>query len=406
MLIYYRFAVYLTVLFLLVLLSVACGKGSDLSSGKVKVGILYPMTGELKDKGLDSMRGIQLAAEEVNASGGIKSLGGAKIELVPGDTAGKPETGSAETDRLIRDDKVVAVIGAYQSSVTKLATQAAEKLETPFVVSMALADIITERGFRYTFRVAPMVRFYCRDQMQFLIELGSETGCKISRVALLHENTDYGTATAFAQKKAMRDYGLKLTTEVSYRAEGVSDLTAEVDRVLKSDPEAILTATYLHDSLLICRALSARRARIPWIDTAGGTVSHEFIQELGRDAEYTFTSAEFSKFASGGGELNKRFMEKFGVNITGDSAYAYQSLWVLYEALERAGTTDRKMVRAALASTDMPRGAHMVLPSERIKFNRDGQNEYAKLFIVQIQNGEYVPVWPGEYSSVKVKLRH
>jgi len=371
---------------------------------RINVGILFPLTGDLADKGLDCSRGIDLAVEEINASGGIRSLSGARLATVYGDTCGRPENGVKEAERLIRGTGVVALIGTYQSSVTKPATQLAERLETPFIVSISIADIITERGFRYTFRIQPKAQFYGRDQVLFLKDLRKLAGYRVERVALIHENTDFGTAAALSQKKALHDYGLDLAAEVSYVAEGVSDLTKEVAQVLASRPDAIIETTYLHDSILIRRALHKAGSRIPLVDTAGGTVSPEYIKELGQEAEGTLTSSEFSKFTNEGRKLNDRFRKRFGFDITGDSAYAYQSVWVLKDALERAASTNREDLRQALAETSLPRGPHMVLPSDRIHFDPWGQNESARLFIVQIQRGELVPVWPPEYAAARVHL--
>ncbi|GAB4503263.1 MAG: ABC transporter substrate-binding protein [Anaerolineales bacterium] len=390
----------------LLLLS-ACGNANQpkpVSVDVVRVGVLYPMSGDLANTGQDNQNGAVLAADEINAAGGIQSLGGAKLELVFGDTQGNPDIGAQETERLIQQENVVAVIGAYQSSVTKPATQAAERLETPFIVSMAISDLITERGFQYTFRVCPKAQFYGRDQVLFVKDLGNLAGHPVQRVALLYENTDFGTATSLAQKQAIQENGLEVVAEVSYTAEGATDLSNEVAQALAANPDAILEVTYLNDSILIAQALAAAGATIPLVDAAGGVVYPEYVEQLGATAEGSFTLVEYSKYAAGGEELNARFHERFGADITGNSAYAYQAVYVLADALERAASVDKKQLRAALAATDMPKGPHMILPAERIHFDADGQNEFATLFMAQIQDGELVPVWPAEFAASKVRL--
>lgn len=373
--------------------------------GAVPVGILFPLTGDLADKGNESKNAIMMAVDEINAAGGIKALNGAKLEIISADTKGNPETGAREARRLIEEKKVVALIGTYQSSVTIIATQEAERLETPFIVSMSVADIITERGFRYTFRFQPEARYYSRDQARFLADLGKMSGYTVKKVALIHENTDFGTAISWGQKQALSELGIKVVAEVSYTAEGVKDLSREVARALAAKPDAILEVTYLNDSMLICKALAKAKSKVPLIDTAGGTVSPDYVKLLGPLAEGTLTSAEYSKFIPGGKELNSRYRARSGVDITGDSAHAYQAVWVLKDALERARSVDRKKLREALAATDMPKGPEMVMPYERLRFNAEGQNESARLFIVQIQKGELVPVWPQEYAIAPVILK-
>jgi branched-chain amino acid transport system substrate-binding protein len=390
---------------ILLLSALACQEDQHAHETRVvKVGALFPLSGDLKDKGVDSANGVRLAVEEINSSGGIASMDGAKLEVVYVDTKGKPSHGASEVERLISKEGVAAIIGTYQSSVTKQATQVAERLETPFIVSVSIADIITERGFRYTFRIQPKATFYARDQVQFLRDLKKLAGYSVQRVALLHENTDFGTSAALAQKRDLRKYGMQVVADVSYKAEGVANLDQEVAQVLAAKPDAILTVTYLMDSVLIRKALAKAGAAAPMVDTAGGTVSPEYIGLLGPLANGAFTVAEFSKFAAGGKKLNERFKRHFKVDITGDSAHAYQAVLVLKEALERTGSRDKAKLRDALASTDIGKGDKLVLPSERLRFDKSGQNEFARLFVMQIQNGELVPVWPAQYATGKVKI--
>jgi len=371
---------------------------------KVKVGALFPLTGDLGDKGLDSANGVRLAVEEINGSGGIAALNGAELDIVLADTRGKPEIGAREAERLIKDEGVVAIIGTYQSSVTKPATKAAERLETPFIVSISIADIITERGFNYTFRIQPKARFYARDQIQFLKDLEKLADYTVSRVALLHENTDFGTSASLAQKSALREKGFQVVADVGYRAEGATTLDAEVSRVLASKPDVILTVTYLKDSILIRRALAASGTSVPMVDMAGGTVSPEYAQTLGPLAEGTFTMAEYSKYSVGSKDLNDRFRMRFKTDITGDSAHAYQAVLVLKDALERSRSLNRKRLREALSKTDIHQGPQLVLPAETLRFDQYGQNEFAQLYVVQIQNGELMPVWPPTHAATKVRL--
>lgn len=390
---------------LLLMGSVSCEQNKKHSPPNIiKVGALFPLTGDLKDKGIDSANGVKLAAEEINRSGGIASMDGSKLEIVFADTQGQPEIGVKEAKRLINQEGVVAIIGTYQSSVTKPASRVAEKLETPFIVSISIADIITERGFRYTFRIQPKASFYARDQVRFLKDLQKLAHYPVQRVALLHENTDFGTSAALAQKQALQQNGIKVVAEVAYRASGVIDLTPEVEEILKAEPDVVLTVTYLLDSLLIRKALADAQPGVPMLDTAGGTVSREYVQRLGPLAEGTLTVAEYSKFASGGKALNERFQKRFQKDITGDSAHAYQALLVLKDALERCCSTDKKAIRDALATTDIPKGPKLVLPSKRLSFDSSGQNRFAQLYVVQIQNGELLPVWPEESAIAAVRI--
>lgn len=370
----------------------------------IKVGALYPLTGDLAKLGEENKDGLQLAIDEINAAGGITSMGGAQIELVWGDSQGKPEIGISEVTRLVEQEGVVAIIGAYQSGVTTPATQEAERLGVPFIVSMAVSDKITERGFKYTFRICPKASWYAKDQVTFVKDLKDLAGLDVKKVALLHEDTDFGESTAAGQKKYLEEAGIEMVLEVKYSA-SAADLTTEVAKVKAANPDAVLTVTYLNDSVLIARAREALgMTNIPFIDAAGGTVDPEFIKQLGPTAEGWFTEIEFTKYAAGADVLNNAYKAKFGDDITGNGAYAYQAGYVIADALERAASTDRDAVRDAIAETDMPSGPKMVLPTDRIFFGDDGQNPNAPLFIVQVQNGELIPVWPGAYAAAPIQL--
>jgi len=369
----------------------------------IRVGGLYPLTGDLAKLGEENKNGLQLAIDEINAAGGIKALGGAKLEIVWGDTQGKPDVGISEVERLVQQEKVVAIIGAYQSAVTVPATQAAERLSTPFIVSMAVSDKITERGFKYTFRVCPKASWYAKDQISFLKDLKQLAGLDIKRVALLHEDTDFGESTAAGQKKYLEEAGMEMVLEVKYPA-SAADLTTEVSKVKAANPDAVLTVTYLNDAILIAQARETLgMTNIPFVDAAGGTVDPEFIKRLGSAAEGILTEIEYTKYAAGAADLNNRYRARFGVDITGNGAYAYQSGWLLADALERAKKADREAVREALAKTDY-KGPNLVLPTDRIYFDEQGQNPNCPLYIVQVQNGELIPVWPEKYAAAPVKL--
>lgn len=370
----------------------------------IKVGALYPLTGDLAKLGAENQNGLQLAIDEINAAGGVAALGGAPIELVWGDSQGKPEVGISEVTRLAEQEGVVAIIGAYQSGVTTPATQEAERLSVPFIVSMAVSDKITERGFKYTFRICPKASWYAKDQVTFVKDLKDLAGLDVKRVALLHEDTDFGESTAAGQKQYLEEAGMEMVLEVKYSA-SAADLTTEVSKVKAANPDVVLTVTYLNDSVLIARAREALgMTNIPFIDAAGGTVDPEFIKQLGATAEGWFTEIEFTKYAAGADVLNNAYKAKFGDDITGNGAYAYQAGFVIADALERAASTDRNAVRDAIASTDMAAGPKMILPTDHIFFGEDGQNPNAPLFIVQVQEGELIPVWPGAYAAKPVVL--
>jgi len=371
----------------------------------IKIGALHPVSGDSAAMGKAMRQALTFAIDEINAQGGIKSLGGAKIELVYGDTQTKPDVGVSEVERLIEQEGVALVVGCYNSSVTKPVTQAAERLQTPFLVDIACADEITERGFKWVFRICPKSSWYARDQVDFLKYLDKELGYKIERVALLHEDTDWGMSVAEGQKKYLEEAGYEMVIDVAYPA-SAADLSTQVSKVKAANPDVVLTCTYLNDAVLIAKEREKLgMTHIPFIDAAGGTIVSGFIDRLGSTAEGLFSVLEFSKFAPGPpSEVNARYREKYGEDFTGNSAHSYVAGWVIADALERAGSTDKEAIRDALAKTVMHHGPHMILPAETLEFDESGQNPNARMYIVQIQNGELMPVWPPDYAAAEIQL--
>lgn len=238
----------LSIVLILVLTLVSSGCGNQQTSGSggdskdIKIGVLLPLTGALAKIGENNKNGYELAVKEINEKGGIKALGGAKLKLVYGDSQGKPDVGVSETERLIQNEKVALVTGAFQSNVTIPTTQVAERLQTVYLNPVAIADSITNRGFKYTFQINAKASWFARDQVNFLDYVAKVTNKKPQKVALLYENTDFGQSTAAGQKKYLAEKGYDIVADVSYPA-GAADLTTEL--LLPVSPSALKAEEYL-----------------------------------------------------------------------------------------------------------------------------------------------------------------
>jgi branched-chain amino acid transport system substrate-binding protein len=373
------------------------------SADTVKIGFLYPMTGDLTGKAQGNLKAAQMAVEEINAAGGISALGGAKMILVSKDTRFDPEVAVQETQRLIKDDGVTAIIGAFKSSVTIPVSATSERLKTPFITPTCVADIITERGFHYLFRPNIKASWIGRDEVLFLSSFKNLTGYEVNRVALIHENSDFGTSTATAQKEALKISGMEMVCEVTYNISNITDLIKEVNEVLATNPDIILETTYLNDSIMIREAMAKAGSNIPLVDSSGGTVSPDYLTRLGKLAEGTLIVNLFSDAFKEGKDLNDRYREKFGENISNSQAITYQTIIILKDALERAGSTDREKVRNALASTNLT-GDQVVFPANRIQFDETGQNIFINFVAHQIQDGKKVLVWPSEFATGTIRM--
>ena len=368
----------------------------------VKVGILLPLSGSVAPIGVNNRRGHEFAVEEINANGGIKALGGAKLEMIDGDTQGKPEIGITELQKLERKG-VVAIMGAYQSGVTFPVTQVSEKLRVPFIDPVAIADSITSRGFKYLFKVSPQASWYARDQIRFVKEASEKVGKPVKSVVLLHEDTLFGKSTGDGQVSAAEQFGIKVLDRIAYPKDS-PDMTATMAKIKQMNPDAVLLVSYLSDAVLITKTMKELGINAPIVGTSAGHIDPAYISTLGKDADYTFTVGEWATDVKKKGvvEISKRFKEKFGVDMNGHAAETYMSTYVLADALERAGSTDRKKLRDALAETKLC-GDQNILPYDCVRFDQTGQSPEAQLIIMQIIDGQHKTVWPFDAASASLE---
>ena len=380
--------------------SVAGGVAS--AADDVKIGILLPLSGPVAPIGQNNRRGHTLAVEEINAAGGIKSLGGAKLVMIDGDTQGNPKVGIQETEKLVTQG-VSAILGAYQSNVTFPTTQISEKSGVPYIDPVAIADTITEgRNFKYTFKVAPKASWYARDQLKFIKWVGEKAGKPVKRVVLMYEDTLFGQSTSKGQEAAAKAMGIEVADKIAYPAE-TPDMTPTISRIKQMAPDAILLVSYIADAVLITKTMKELSVDLPIMGTSAGHIDPAYIANLGPLAEHSFTVGEWNPDIKKGGAaaLAKRFQAKFGLPMNGHAAETYMSTVVLADALERAASADRVKLREALATTNLC-GDKNILPYNCVKFDASGQSPEGQLVMLQVQKGQFVTVWPPEVAAAEV----
>ncbi len=233
----------LTIL-LVLMLSLGIFMRDALAATTVRIGALLPLTGPLAMAGQRVKNVMSFAVDEVNAQGVIKALGGAKLELVFGDTQSKPEVAISEVERLVEKENAVILTEAWQSFITLPASQTAERLKTVYYAPVSYADNITERGFRYTFQQEPKASDVARDWVRFLNFVNAQKYAHISKVGVIYENTDMGQSNAAAAKKYLEEGGFKQVADLSYPARA-SDLTSTIAKLKASEPDVVLQAGYI-----------------------------------------------------------------------------------------------------------------------------------------------------------------
>ncbi|MFB0545448.1 MAG: ABC transporter substrate-binding protein [Anaerolineae bacterium] len=380
---------------------------------EVVIGAIYPLTGGLAATGEDLKAGVELALEIVNneypdlnlplaAEAGLPGLGGAEAKVIFGDHEASAEKGMSEAERLITEENVVALVGCYNSSVTLTASQAAERLGIPFLNPESTSPKLTERGFKYFFRTTPHDRGLAENFFKFLDGLKEEKGFEVKKVAILNENTLWGTDVATLEEEFAEEYGYELVASIPYAKEA-TDMTSEVQKLKAAGAEVVLQSSYVSDAILSMKTykdLDYNPQGILAMDA--GFIVSEFVETLGDDANHIVSREVWTLDLASTKPMietvNEMYKESYGRDMEGNSARAFTGVLTLLEAINRAGSTDPEDIYKALMETDIP--FEQTIMPWGVKFDPvTHQNVLGTGIIVQIQDGEYYTVWPFDLAS-------
>ena len=357
----------------------------------IKIGALYPLTGNLAATGMDCKRGVDLAVEIINGKydlnlpfakeEGIPNLGGAKIEVIYADTKGDPKNGLAEAERLITQEKVVALIGAYQSAVTKTGSQAAERLKTPFVCSDSSSPTLTQSGFKYFFRVSPHDGTMARNQFEFLKDLETQKGKKVKTVALIYENTEFGANVAKMQKQYAKEFGYEVVSDIAYPA-NASDVTSEVGKIISAKPDVVMHAAYITDAILFTKTFKEMNLVPQGFLNMAGYIESDYLPTVKADGNFFYVRSTFAldlaKKKPMVGQVADMYKQKYNIRMGENTARSFTAPFVLADAFNRAKSTDAEAVVKALLETNIP-GDQILNPWKGVQFDPKIPPEHPRL---------------------------
>ena len=382
----------------------------------VKIGVIYPLTGNAASAGQSARDAVHLAADIVNtaypdlknlplgATAGLPNLGGAKVELDEADHQGNPQVGQQQTLRLITQDHVAAMLGSYHSSVTLVATAVAERQGVPYLVANSVAANITGRGFKWTFRTTPFAPDFAKAYAAFLTDL-KKSGRKIANIAIVNENTDYGTSVAASVVEAAKAANIVVAAQIAYSANS-SDVSAEVLQLKTLAPDAVIFISYTADIILYFKTMKNLDYLPPVIigDDAGFS-DPSFIPNVGDLAQGAVNRSAFDIGKPGTNSylVDQMFKAKYGRDLDDTSARWMQGFFVLADAINRAGSTDPDKIQAALRATDL-KADQLMIGYNGVKFDDTGQNTLASTFLIQLQGKEYISVWPADRATGQLQL--
>ena len=382
----------------------------------VKIGAIYPLSGNAASAGESAKAALEVAMDVINnahpelgdltlaKNAGLPGLKGAKIEIVFADNQGTPAAGQNQALRLITEEKVHALIGAYQSGITLTASAIAEKYGIPFISGESVAANLTERGFKWFFRTTPIASDIAKTYMAFLKELKAG-GRKVDSIAIVNENTEYGTSIAKVVREAAKENGFNIGIEIPYSA-NTTDVQSQVLQLKNTKPDVVIFVSYTSDAILYIKTMKALDYKPPVvIGDDSGFSDAAFLTNVGSIAQGALnrSSWDIGKPGSVTYLINQMYKKKRGVDLDDTAGRAMQALFVLAEAINRAGSTDPAKIQAALKATDL-KPNQLMMGFRGVKFDEKGNNALAAALLIQIQGDHYVAVWPSASATAPLVL--
>jgi branched-chain amino acid transport system substrate-binding protein len=398
------------------LMALAVAPAAFAQAREVVIGVLYPMTGPSAQIGIDARNIINVAVDIVNnganinlplaKSKGLPRLGGAKVRVVFVDHQGSAALGQSEAERLITQEKVHALLGAYQSAVTTTASQVAERMGIPFVNADSSSPALTERGFKWFFRTSPHDGHFSQVMFEFMQDFEKKRSIKFKSVAILNEDTTFGADSSKVQEELAKKYGYEVVAKIPFRT-GTTSLDAEVGRLKDANADVLLPSLYTSDAILLTR--TARNLDYnPKLIIAqdAGYTDPKFVTEMGKQAEAALTRAPFALDLAARKPLIPVVDEMFkkvsgGRDLADVSARAFTGFMTLVDAINRAGSTDPAAIQKALRESNIP-ADQLIMPWTGVKFDEKGQNIGVRAILQQLQGGSYQTVYPFELAAKDV----
>lgn len=368
---------------------------------EVKIGHLAPLTGVSASWGQRTYWGFLLASEAINEAGGIESMGGAKIKVVVADTETKPEVAGIQAEKLIADKDILMITGCNQSAASMVATQVAERNRTPFATGTDGAPLITQRGFQYTYRIAPTMDNYGKDVVYFTRDMGKKTGKMVKKMAVLCENSIFGVSGGDAAVKYGKEVGFDVVDYSTYDAATTRDFTGYISKYKSAGVDFLACHSRPQDGVLITRTMKELDFNpLGYGSMYGAHIIYDYGEALGKDANYVFGTTNFTDAAEIPNlkEFVTDYKKRFNVAADASMLAGFSVLAVLQAALETNPTHDREELKRAIEKVEIKTGVYNNLQIDGIKWTANHDNALVKTFVVQWENGVMYPVAPSEYA--------
>jgi len=381
----------------------------------IVIGAVYPLSGNAAPIGHDAQMALETEADIVNGhddipmllgqGGGLPGLGGAKIKLVFADSQNNPQVARTEAERLITQDHVIAIIGSYTSATAVTISQICNRYQIPYISAENSAPSLNQQGLSWFFRPSPTDNDFSKVMFEFFAGMSKQSGQPVKSVAIIHENSVFGTDSSRIQTGLAVSAGIKVLANISYQASTPS-LAVEAERLKAANPDVVMPTSYTSDAILLMHAMhDAGYAPRALLAQDAGFIDPAFLKAVGSLAEGVMTRSSFALDASKSRPaiLKVNALIKVrddGKDLTDMTSREVTALQVLADAINRAGSTENTKLQAALKATNIP-GNQTIMPWVGIKFDTSGQNTEGNPVIQQYQHGEWRTIFPFDVATAK-----
>lgn len=392
-----------------------CVGGGGQNSEPFTVGAVYPFSGAVAETGQNIRKFIKNAANEVvnkqqedlkplvlADSEGLPNHDGAKVQLEFTDHRGDPGQGRSEAERLVQNKNVDMLAGGYHSSVTKTISQVAEREGIPHVNFESSSPDLTERGLKWFWRTGPHDKTYSQNMFQFFDGLNENQDAGIESVAIIHEDTEFGSISAQTQQALADEHGYDVVAgPISYTAEAVNSLESEVQRIRQADPDVLLPASYLKDAQILMNDMEKLGYFPPMIMGQNAGFNQPSFQENSDISDYVCSRSTYAPgLAESVPEIETydQFVnDNVGMGFNGVYIRSWGGFLAAMKAVDNAGSTDPADVQSALNSLSLEPLASG-LPFA-VEFDENNQNQHAKGVLIQYEGGSSNLIWPFDLAS-------
>jgi branched-chain amino acid transport system substrate-binding protein len=372
--------------------------GARAQAAPIKVGVIHPVTGALAYSGNLSRLGAQIAIDEINAAGGIKSMGGVKLQALLGDAQSKPEVGVAEVEKM-NEQGASAIVGSYASAICLATTQAAAKYNIPHVVDVGVADQIVQRGLKNTFRFGPGYKIITEAAINNLHIMNTVARKPAKTVMIIHEESLFGTGTANLLASQLPGMGYDVK-EVVKHANPTRDFNNIVLRMKSVNPDIVIPANYYNEYALLLRTMKQQNVtpKAVFSVLGGAASSFKFVKEFSDaangviDVNHWYNPKDKRALA-----LRKKVEGMKDQFFTYEVFLNYQCVYLLADAIERAKSSKREDINNALTNSTWDK--HF-MPYGPTKFV-NGQNTGAAPLTLQVLKNDIKVILPNNFAETE-----